>query len=490
MSLLAAVMGLAAPNEEAYLQRLLNVQQQDRLAAMALADAPALPQLQWEGDVLTAEPTEAEPLSCTVPSSAPVSTTVAAIAVGNVGGMYLHPSTPDGAHRESGVNPAAVLTAGSFANSKIAGQESPVPSEGAQRRTRRASNRRDSSRSDASGSASLGGSSSGRSETAARIRLHAAAAAKGRASDALEPPTPDQVQHHAAHTFLSLQLAVSRKISFSLGHSARHDVEVEVRAGTHCMTIDHVATGHVQVTTRPQSTQRLVHAVMAGSSSSMTGEELLPPTLLEHEMCVTCQCPHMHAAGSEEAARGLCCQSAHIWRSGPLEPVTLSPEVAVQVPIGGGSHSAAERRASSTHAQAISRTRNRSEHRLSNLDSTSQQQLYLYRSRAHHNRSTALSRSLHASSWVRPVHPSLSFRQHRLLRAVPSRHARPLHSPSQSVRLRAVIAYCRSSACTSACYCGLHGVVLRATCFALVHVSSRLSRGVDSSSFQPIRPLP
>ena len=49
---------------------------------------------------------------------------------------------------------------------------------------------------------------------------------------------------------------------------------------------DHIMLpGHIQVTTRPQSAQRTAHAVLAGSS--MTGEELLPPTPLEHEMCVT-----------------------------------------------------------------------------------------------------------------------------------------------------------------------------------------------------------
>ena len=199
----AAVMGLAAPTEEAYLQRLLTVQQQDRLEAMALADAPAVPQLQWEGDELQAESheTAAEPLSCTMPSSAPAraSEAVAAVAIVAVPHVEATSSPPRAAHHESSsVDRVAVPAASSTGDSKTAGQESPAPSEGAQRRTRRASNRRDSNRSDASGSASVGGSSSSRSETAARIRFHAAAASKSSASDALEPPTPDQVQSHTA----------------------------------------------------------------------------------------------------------------------------------------------------------------------------------------------------------------------------------------------------------------------------------------------------
>jgi len=204
----AVVMGLAAPNEEAYLQRLLTVQQQDRLAAMALADAPALPQLHWEGDVPQGDShqqTETEQLSCIVPSSAPCTLPAAAAAVGNDGGSHLQliTMTPDRAHHDDAVNHAAGPAASSARSSKAAGQEPPVPTEEAQRRTRQVSKRRDSSRSDASGTASLGGSSSGRSETTARIRFHAAAASKSHASEALEPPTPDQVHKHTMPLRLS-----------------------------------------------------------------------------------------------------------------------------------------------------------------------------------------------------------------------------------------------------------------------------------------------
>ena len=233
ISLFGTVMGLAAPNEEAYLQRLLSVQQQDRLAAMALAEAPAAPQLQWEGDVPQDDlhqQTETEPLSCIVPSSAPFTPPAAAAATGNDGGSHLQliSMMPDRAHRYDALQHAAVPAASSARNNKTAGEESPVPTDAAQRRARRASNRRDSSRSDASGSASLGGSSSGRSETAARIRFHAAAASKSNASEALEPPTPDQVQMHSMpFGFFSrwywLFLGNSTP---SAGHSMRPGVEV------------------------------------------------------------------------------------------------------------------------------------------------------------------------------------------------------------------------------------------------------------------------
>jgi len=235
-------MGLAAPNEEAYLQQLLRVQQQDRLAAMALADAPALPQLQWEDDVpqAEAEQTEAEALCCTVPPSAPVDTQVAAAmaAVSNDGGLHLQliSMMPTGAYHHTAVNHAAVPAASSYHNSKQAGQEPPVPFEGQQRTTRRASNRRYSSRSDVSGSASLGASSSGRSETAARIRYHAAVASKSNASsEALEPPTPDQVQNHTTLLRLSRQWLWLSLGSSNLSsmHSIRIVAEVNAGHGVH-----------------------------------------------------------------------------------------------------------------------------------------------------------------------------------------------------------------------------------------------------------------
>ena len=50
------------------------------------------------------------------------------------------------------------------------------------------------------------------------------------------------------------------------------------------MPTEHVGRVCSQVTSRPQSAQRLAQATTLGGS--MTGEELLPPTALEHEMCV------------------------------------------------------------------------------------------------------------------------------------------------------------------------------------------------------------
>ncbi len=54
---------------------------------------------------------------------------------------------------------------------------------------------------------------------------------------------------------------------------------------TECISTDHALHGCSQVSTRPQSAQRLAQATMA-TGGSMAGEELLPPTALEHEMCV------------------------------------------------------------------------------------------------------------------------------------------------------------------------------------------------------------
>ena len=194
-----AVMSLEAPNEEAYLQRLLTVQKHDRRAAMALADAPAVPQLQWEeGNVPQEESLQvaAEPLACGVPSIAAVSASEPVAAVESFAQPRVHEDTASNADArcDDGATKAAKLAASNAGDGKEGVGSAPVRTERTYRRSSQRSNRRDSSRSDASGSASHGGSSSsGRSETAARIRFHAAAAAKGRAADALEPPTPDQV---------------------------------------------------------------------------------------------------------------------------------------------------------------------------------------------------------------------------------------------------------------------------------------------------------
>ena len=186
-------MSLEAPSEEAYLQRLLTVQQHERRAALTLADAPAVPQLQLEGDLpedgmpLQAGP---EPVSSDVPSSTVLTAAEHVADVDSFAEPKMHSDSSlraDVLHG-GGVTGAAVPAASDRGNSKDAGTSS-VHSGRAQHRRGYVSNRRDSSRSDASASASQGGSSSGQSDHCA------AAAANGNASDALEPPTPDKVRN-------------------------------------------------------------------------------------------------------------------------------------------------------------------------------------------------------------------------------------------------------------------------------------------------------
>ena len=182
-------MSLEASSEEAYLHRLLTVQQQERRTAMALTHAPAMPQLEWEGDN-----TGSNLISAGVePVSSNASTSTAAPGPGPteavqslVGPNHLARS----ASLQGNVPAASAPTARSSPNDDARlGSASP---EGQQRSRKFVTKRRDSSRS--AGSFSQG-SSSGRSEATSRTKTQSEASAHVAYPGGLpaEPSTPDQV---------------------------------------------------------------------------------------------------------------------------------------------------------------------------------------------------------------------------------------------------------------------------------------------------------
>jgi hypothetical protein len=263
-------MGLEAPSEEAYLQRLLTVQQHERRTAMALADAPAMPQLEWEGDIFGSElsPANVNP----VVSNAPTSTAASGLGMPAAAHPVVEPQTHQkaftGPQHFAAAAPAPVAVRADSSSGDDVGLRAVAP-ERLQPVRRPASKRRDSSRSDASVGQEV---SSGRSETTGRVETRSLETAGRMASPggpAAEPSTPDKV---------SILCSVR---SYAVGEAACMILSMSMW----CTSLDAEMRWRMQVTTPPQRAQRLVAAARVGSG--LAGEDVLPPSPLEHEMCGT-----------------------------------------------------------------------------------------------------------------------------------------------------------------------------------------------------------